>query len=496
MVHAKISRGVRATIISTIDEFLMQNSPGIHRLLPREFSLFIGIAFFAFTYFPAFAQSVSASSHTAKATANVAVSPPLAVADLPFGLADGLVRALRQGGFVLYLRHGAVLPGSTDQIKAGEWWKDCANTQRIGAEVQGQMRAIAEALLRQRIVVYEVFSSEFCRAFDTAGLLGATAPQRDAALNDITALGHLPATSSVTASSLAGYAAGIQQLLAKPIPPKTNRLLVGHALPPTIIHPSLATLSEGETAIFKVEPGNRFHYITTLSPGQWQSIGKQAVIDFASSIPIQAPQVISAQPLSTIALIDSTKELKGAALVQALKGGGYNLYMRHALSNVGQDGNLMQTPRWWENCTIQRNIADSGQEQARKVGAAIKTLKIPISEVLTAQFCRTRDTGHAMGLGPIEITEDLNHQTGQRLGFDVNAARFNQLAKVPARGTNRVLVSHTHASTKPEERIMSAMQEAEIVVFHPDRKGGSEPIARIPLTGWDILITTAAAAKP
>jgi broad specificity phosphatase PhoE len=439
------------------------------------------------------AQTVSASSHTATATATVTNPQPLSVNDEAFGLADGLIRELRNGGYVLYLRHGAVLPGSIDRLGPGAWWKDCQSTGRIGPEVQAQMRALAEALTRQRIAIAEVLSSEFCRAFDTAGLLGVAAPQRNAALNDFSAFTNTPQAPA----SLASYTAAIVQLLGKPTPPKTNRVLVGHALPPTIIHPALSSLPESHTAIFKVEPGNRFHYITTLSPGQWQWIGKQAVNDVATTIPIPAPQVATtAIPQPNVPLIDATKELKGAALLSALQKGGFNLYMRHALSNVGQDGNLIQTPQWWDNCAIQRNLADAGREQARTVGSALRTLKIPIGAVLTAQFCRTRDTGHAMGLGPIEITEDLNHQIGQRTGFDVNAARFTQLATLPPKGTNRLLISHTHGSPKTEERIMSAMQEAEIVVFQPDNKGGSEPIARIPVADWDALIKTTTAAKP
>ena len=485
----------------------MQTSPDFDRRFVRTFRLMTALSFLTLWHSLSFAQTVSASSHTAKATANVAAAfQPLVVADELFGLTDGLVRELRNGGYVLYLRHGVVLPGSTDKVAVGEWWKDCQNTQRIGPEVQAQMRAVAEALSRQRIALYEVLSSEFCRAYDTAGLLGVAAPQRTAALNDITAFNKLPPGTASLISPLASFSAGIQQLLSKPTPPKTNRVLVGHALPPTIIHPVLSTLQEGHTAIFKMEPGNRFHYITTLSPGQWQSIGKQAVAELTPSYAGAAPQVVSATPVASapqvtatppppnIALIDAARELKGAALVQALRKGGFNLYMRHALSNIGQDGNLIQTPAWWENCAIQRNISDAGREQAQKVGAAMLALKIPIGQVLTAQFCRTRDTGHAMGLGPIEVTEDLNHQIGQRAGFDINAARFKQLAETPAKGTNRVLVSHTHGSPKTEERIMGAMQEAEIVVFQPDHKGSSEPVARIPLSDWDNLIRTETAA--
>ncbi len=458
-------------------------------------ALFSTITVLSLHCLPSFSQTVSASSQTAKATANVAIIDPLTVEDAPFGLAEGLITELRHGGYVLYLRNGAVLPGSTDNITSGEWWKDCQNTKRIGPEVQAQMRAIAGAISRQRIVVNEVISSEFCRAFDTAGLLGLAAPQRNAALNDFTALSNKLRGATTLVSSLANYTAGIQQLLTKPPPPRANRVLVGHSLPPAIIHPALSSLQEGHTAIFKVEPGNRFHYITTLSPGQWQWIGKQTVADVVAPIAVP-PQVTASPAAPNLPLMDAAKELKGVALVLALRKGGFNLYMRHALSNVGQDGNLIQTPLWWDNCAIQRNIADAGREQARKVGAAVRDLKVPISQVLTAQFCRTRDTGHAMGLGPIEITEDLNHQIGQRLGTDVNTARFKQLAEIPAKGTNRLLVSHTHGSPKTEERIMGSIQEAEIVVFQPDNKGGSEPIARIPVTEWDNLIKLEAAAKP
>ena len=462
----------------------------------RRIILFVTTVMLLLCCLSSHAQTVSASSQTAKATASVAITDPLTVEDASFGLAEGLIRELRNGSYVLYIRNGAVLPGSTDSITSGEWWKDCQNTKRIGPEVQAQMRAIAGALSRQRIVVYEVISSEFCRAFDTAGLLGLAAPQRNAALNDFTALSSKLRGATALAGSLANYTAGIQQLLTKPTPPRANRVLVGHSLAPTIIHPALSTLLESHTAIFKVEQGNRFHYITTLSPGQWQWIGKQTVADSVPPVAVPPPQVTAVPAAPNLPLIDAAKELKGVVLVQALRKGGFNLYMRHALSNLGQDGNLIQTPLWWDNCAIQRNIADAGREQARKVGAAMRDLKIPISQVLTAQFCRTRDTGHAMGLGPIEITEDLNHQIGQRIGTDVNTARFRQLAEMPAKGTNRLLVSHTHGSPKTEERIMGSLQEAEIVVYQPDNKGGSEPIARIPVTEWDNLIKLEAAAKP
>ena len=67
------------------------------------------------------AQTVSASSQTARATGTVGVSLPLVVEDAPFSLADGLVRELRNGGYVLFIRHGALDPATVDRVGPGAW---------------------------------------------------------------------------------------------------------------------------------------------------------------------------------------------------------------------------------------------------------------------------------------------------------------------------------------------------------------------------------------
>ncbi len=460
-------------------------------LLPCAFRLFL---FFGMS--SSYSQTVGANIGTASATATVQSSgaASLAVNDEPYALFDGLVRELRKGGYVLYLRHGSVVPTTTDRRGPGAWWQDCANTQRLAPEALPRARAIADALVRQRINIYEIYTSEYCRAVETAIHIGLVVAKRSPALNDVSSL------PDAQAQTLATYAAGIQLLLSDVTPPKVNRVLVGHALPPNTVHPALNFLSEGHVAVFKAEGNGRFHYLTSVSPGQWQWLGKQMVQDQINASLAQTlagnPQVAPAVPApQNQVLIAQEKELKGISLVQALRRGGFNLYMRHAQSTLGQDGNLRQTPFWWENCTIQRNISDVGREQARKVGIALKDLHIPVDRVLTAQFCRARETGHLLGLGPIEVTEDMNHQIGQRTGFDVNAARFKRLAELPAKGMNNLLVSHTHGSSRLEERIMVGIQEAEIIVYQPDGKGGSEPVARIPVPEWETLIKAMATPK-
>jgi phosphohistidine phosphatase SixA len=223
------------------------------------------------------------------------------------------------------------------------------------------------------------------------------------------------------------------------------------------------------------------------APSAAPAIASASAVPLPQALPTVAPSLVTPAPAQAAPIFDPKTELKGAALIAALKQGGYILYMRHAISTVGSDTANPSTPLWWENCAIQRNISDAGRIQARKVGLAIRTLNIPIEEIKSSQFCRARDTAHEMGLGPIEIIEDLNHAVGQRGGFDVNVARFAQLTRKPSSGSNVLLVSHTHGSPKTEERAMSAIQEAEIVVYRPNDKGGTEPIGRILVSDWDAL---------
>ena len=434
------------------------------------------------------------TSNATSATASFS----LAVPDEPFSLSEGLIRELRRGGYIIYMRHGVVQPGVNDQRSGSNWWANCATTQRTSQAAIPNAQAIAQAFAKHRIQISDVQTSEFCRAYDTGVFLGLVAPIRNPALNDITAF----LAQKRNVGDLAG---GIVALLSTPPAQGQNRILVGHALPPTIVHPLLAHVQEGHTLIFKPEGNGRFHFVAALSPGQWQLIGKQTINDTSqfvvqSTVPqataqiVQpgAPQVVQPPVAPQPPMIDSARELKGIALVQALRKGGYNLYMRHAQSNVGQDQDLLKTPMWWENCAIQRNMSDVGREQARKVGAGIRALKLPVGEVKASQFCRVRETATLMDLGAINVTEELNHQIGQRAGTDINATRFKLLTTAPEKGKNNVLVSHTHGSSRVEERIMSGIQEAEVVVYQPDGKGGAEPVARITVPEWDNLQQLAA----
>ena len=191
-----------------------------------------------------------------------------------------------------------------------------------------------------------------------------------------------------------------------------------------------------------------------------------------------APPVASEAPAVapvTLPVVDAVRELIGKTLLDALRAGGYVLYMRHAL----------QFPPKADGCEP-KNLTPVGEEQARTVGAAIRELKIPIGVVRSSEPCRNLDTARLLGFGAFEITEDLN-PGGMREGFDTGAARIRQLTEMPARGTNTLLVSHVHGSKNKAEWMH--LEIAEIIVYRPDGKGATTPVARIRIERWTELIS-------
>ena len=61
-----------------------------------------------------------------------------------------------------------------------------------------------------------------------------------------------------------------------------------------------------------------------------------------------------------------------------------------------------------DNCATQRNLDMRGREQAREIGAAIRSAGATVHRVLTSQWCRCRDTARLLDLGPVEDLPALN----------------------------------------------------------------------------------------
>lgn len=180
-----------------------------------------------------------------------------------------------------------------------------------------------------------------------------------------------------------------------------------------------------------------------------------------------------------------TALLSGEPLIQALRGGGYNLYFRHAATDWSQSDDVRAAGDW-TSCEPSRirQLSDGGRRTARKVGEAIRALAIPVGRVLASPYCRTVETARLMGLGPVESTTDImNLRVAEYFGGRAAIARRAQarLAIPPTPGTNTVLVAHGNVA---REATNVYPGEGEGAIFHPDGSGGFVFVGRLSPEQW------------
>lgn len=177
--------------------------------------------------------------------------------------------------------------------------------------------------------------------------------------------------------------------------------------------------------------------------------------------------------------------MAGADLVDALRGGGYSIYFRHAQTDWSQSDRIEKAGDW-TSCDPSRvrQLSEAGRETARGVGEAMRALEIPVGRVLASPYCRTVDTVRLMDLGPVETTTDvLNMRAAAYVGGRdavVKTAR-RLLATPPAAGTNTVVAAHGNVARAATPVYPG---EAEAVVFRPDGDGGFTFVGRLTPGEW------------
>lgn len=130
-----------------------------------------------------------------------------------------------------------------------------------------------------------------------------------------------------------------------------------------------------------------------------------------------------------------------AELLAALQRGGYALLVRHAQTEPGiGDPPGMRL----DDCGTQRNLSAAGREQARAIGAAVRSRAIPVAAVRSSQWCRCLDTARLAfgGFAPVAAWPALNSFFDDR---SAEAGRTRELraalAAVPGTA-NVVWVTH------------------------------------------------------
>lgn len=176
---------------------------------------------------------------------------------------EALLKALQQGGYVIFFRHAATYRSQLDTDQQN--LDNCATQRNLDETGQAQARAIGQAFTIANIPVGPVWASPYCRTRDTAQLAFGRVELTPDLINP---------SYTDDAAEAAHLEAKLAQFLSAPPPAGLNTILVGHN------SPSLQTITglsivEGEAAIFAPHGQGQFTLIGRQLPEEWADLTRQ-----------------------------------------------------------------------------------------------------------------------------------------------------------------------------------------------------------------------------
>jgi len=177
-----------------------------------------------------------------------------------------LATALRSGGLVILVRHGATFP---DQADTDPLHPDNIAAQRnLNDKGKALAKAFGEALRQAGVPIGKVYTSNFNRAYETATLAGFTDVEKTA---DLTEGGLV-----VSPNENNRRAEALRKLLATAPKAGTNTVLITHK--PNIVDAlgkDWFDVKEGEASIFRPENG-KYVLVARVQMTDWPRIAAAA----------------------------------------------------------------------------------------------------------------------------------------------------------------------------------------------------------------------------
>jgi phosphohistidine phosphatase SixA len=173
-----------------------------------------------------------------------------------------------------------------------------------------------------------------------------------------------------------------------------------------------------------------------------------------------------------------------AEVVPALQKGGYVLFIRHPKTNPDQADT---DPLHIDNVKAQRQLSDEGRKQAKDLGLAFRSLKIPVATIVSSKFWRAQEAAKLLELGKVEASIDVT-EGGLVVSPNENLRRAAALKKLlgtaPPDGKNVIIVSHKPNLQDAAGKDLGDVGEGEVVVFQPQGENKFKVLARVPAAVW------------
>src|SRR5258707_8824001 len=192
--------------------------------------------------------------------------PGFAVRDRAAADDADVVRALRAGGLVIVVRHGATFPDQADTDPLN--FENIAAQRNLNDKGKALAKAFGDALRQVRIPVGKVYTSKYNRAYETAVIAGFKDIEKTADLTE----GGLVVSPNENSRRVEAF----HQMLGTAPKPGTNTILITHK--PNILDAlgkDWFDVKEGEASIFRPENGS-YKLLARVQMDEWSGIAVAA----------------------------------------------------------------------------------------------------------------------------------------------------------------------------------------------------------------------------
>jgi phosphohistidine phosphatase SixA len=127
------------------------------------------------------------------------------------------------------------------------------------------------------------------------------------------------------------------------------------------------------------------------------------------------------------------------AVIDRLSAGGHILMIRHAIAPGNGDPPNFKIG----DCATQRNLDDSGRDQARSIGVWLRNNGVTSARIYSSQWCRCLETARLLDLGSVQELAALNSFHEQAQDREPNLKALNDfISQQPVKGELIILVTH------------------------------------------------------
>lgn len=151
---------------------------------------------------------------------------------------------------------------------------------------------------------------------------------------------------------------------------------------------------------------------------------------------------------------------------RALAAPGTVAVMRHALAPGFSDPDNFDV----KDCTTQRNLNDAGRDQARRIGAALRSRGLTFDKMYSSEWCRCQETAALLNIGSVTPLPALNSFFENRGNEPQQSAYMRKFLAKNASRQKLFLVTHQvniwalagHGTDSGEIIVVKPNQDGEI----------------------------------